>query len=62
MISERFQVPPRPPTETNNQGNLLVINTSVGAEKKIRTIKAALHPESRILNTWTFMGMPEGKT
>ena len=49
LISEGVQVSPRPPTENNHQGNqrlVLVRNAAVKAEKKIRTIKAAVQPES----------------
>ena len=41
LISEGVQVPPRPPTETDNQGNqrlVLVRNASAEAENKTRTI------------------------
>ena len=48
LISEDVQVPPRPPTETNQQENqrlLLVKNAAMESEKKIIMIKAALQPE-----------------
>ena len=60
LISEGFQVPPRPPPENNHQGNKrlpLVINAAVEAEKKIRTIKLELQPEIESRNLKTFMGM-----
>ena len=47
LISEGAQVPPRPPTKNGHQGNqklLLVRNAAVEAEKKMRTIKAAVQP------------------
>ena len=41
LLSEGVQVPPRPPTENNHQGNqrlILVIIVAMEAEKKIITI------------------------
>ena len=64
LISEGVQVPPRPPTETNHQGNqmfFLVRNAAVEAENKTRTIKALVQPESRIHHTITLIGMLGGK-
>ena len=46
-IQQGVQVPPRPPTKNNYQGNqrlLLVSNAAVEAENNIRTIKAAVQP------------------
>ena len=60
LIPEWLHLTPRPPTETNHQGNqrlLLVINSSVGSERKIRTTEAAVQPESRGRHTRTFMVM-----
>ena len=60
LISERFQVPPRPPNENYHQGNqrlLLVRSAAVEAENKIRTIKAAVRPESGSRHPKTFMVM-----
>ena len=60
LISEGVQVPPRPPTETNHQGNhrlLLVINETVKPEKKFRTTKAAVQPVSGSHYPKTFMGV-----
>ena len=60
LMSEGFQVPPRPPIETNNQVNqrlLLVINVAVESEKRIVTIKAVVQPESGIRCPRTFLGM-----
>ena len=62
-ISEVFQVLPSTSTENNIQGNqrfLLVMNAAVEAEKKTRTIKAALQPESRIYHTKTLLEMLKG--
>ena len=45
LISEEVQVLPRPPTETNHQGNHrlpLIINEAAETENKTRTIKAAV--------------------
>ena len=64
LISERVQVPPRPPTENNHQGNqrlLLVRNVAVEAEKKTRTIKAAVKPAIGSLHPKIFMGILAGK-
>ena len=63
LTSEGVQVPPRPPTETNHQGNqrlLLVINETVKPEKKFRTTKAAVQPVSGSLHNKTCMGMIGG--
>ena len=60
LISEGVHVPPRPPTETNHQGNqrlLFVRNAAVEAENNIRTIKATVQPESRIHPPRTLMGI-----
>ena len=64
LISEGFQVPPRPPIGNNNQGNqrlLLVRNVVVGSEKNIKTIKAAVKPASGGRHTNIFMVMLAGK-
>ena len=58
LISEMAQVPPRPPTENNHQGNqrlLLVINAAMEAVKKTRTIKAAVQPASGSRHPKKFM-------
>ena len=63
LISKGVQVPPRPRTENNHQGNqrlLLVRNAALEAEKKIRTIKAAVKPESGISCPKTLTGMLAG--
>ena len=60
LISEGVQVPPRPPTENNHQGNqrlLLVRNSPVEEEKNIRTIKASVQPSSGSRHTRKFVGM-----
>ena len=65
LVSDGFQVPPRPPTENNHQGNQrgpLVINAAEEAEKNIITIKAALQPSIRRRHTKTFMGVLVGNT
>ena len=52
-----------PPTENNHQGNqrlLLVINMSVEAEKKTRTMKLAVQTVSGSLHPRTFMVMLGG--
>ena len=64
LISEGFQVPPRPPTETNHHENqmlILVINVETETENNIRTIKAAVQLASRSLHPRTFMDMLGGK-
>ena len=63
LISEGVQVTPRPRTENNHQVNQrlrLVRNAEVNAEKKIRTIKAAVQPAGIIRHPKTFMGMLAG--
>ena len=63
LISEGAKVPQRPPTETNHQVNqrlILVRNTAVEAENKIRKIKAAVKPLGGILHHRTFMSMAGG--
>ena len=63
LISEGFHVPPRPPTETNFQGNhklLLVINAPVEAENNIITIKAEVQPVNGSRHPRKFMGMIGG--
>ena len=60
LISEGVQVPPRPPTENNHQGNQripLVRNAAVEAEKKIRKKKVAVQPASGSRHPKTFIGM-----
>ena len=60
LISDGFQIPPRPPTKNNHQGNqrlLLVINAAAGAENNTRAIKAAVQPESGSRHPKTFMGI-----
>ena len=59
LILGGFQVPPRQPMVTNHKGNqsiILVRNADEEAEKKIRTIKAAMQPVSGSLHHRTFMG------
>ena len=59
LISKGVQVPPRPPTEKNHQGNqrnVLVRNAAVEAEKKTRTIKATVQPASGSNHSRTFTG------
>ena len=60
FISEGVQVPPRPPNETNHQGNqrlFLVINTAVEAKNNTRTIKAWVQPEIGSCHPRIFMIM-----
>ena len=60
LISEGVQVPPRPPTKNNHQGNqrlLMVKNAAAEVENKIRMIKKAVQPEIRSLHTRKFMGI-----
>ena len=60
LISKGVQVPPRPPTETNYQGNqrlFLVRNLEVEAENNIRTTKTAVQPARGSLHPSTFMGI-----
>ena len=63
LISEGFQVHPRPPTEKNHQRNqrlILVKNVAVGAQKKIRTIKLAVQPEIGSCRPKILMGILAG--
>ena len=63
LISEGVQVPLRPPTENNYQGNQRIILVSIAAvesEKKIRTIEASVKPASGSRYNKIFMGMPAG--
>ena len=63
LISEGFQVPPRPITIHNHQGNqrlLLVRDAAVEAEKKIITIKVSMQPASGSRHYKTFVGMLAG--
>ena len=63
LISEGVQVPPIPQTENNHKGNqrlLLVRNTAMESEKKIRTIKAAAQTASGSRHLRTFMIMLAG--
>ena len=63
LISEGVQIPPRPPTETNHQGNqrlILVRNAAVESEKKTRTIKMGVEPDIGSRHIRTFMGMLGG--
>ena len=65
LISEGVQVPPRPPTINNHQGNqrlLMVKNAAAEVENKIRMIKKAVQPETRSLHTRTFLGILVGIT
>ena len=63
LISDVVQVPSRPPTENNHQGNqrrLVVRNLAVEAENNTRTIKASVQPARGISHPKTFMGMIAG--
>ena len=63
LISEGVQVPPRPKSGNNHQGNQrlpLVRNAAVEAEKKTRIIKAAVQPASGSRHPKKLTGMLAG--
>ena len=58
LISEGFQVIPRNPTETNQQGSqrlILIRNLTVGSENKTSKIKVTLQKESGSRHPRIFM-------